>query len=107
MTEIRFTKHALERALEMGVEGEELRDCLLKPEEVFWTHKYQMHNYRRGRVTCGVDSSSGVLVVITVLWTTAHDWRADAARGGDLAASGREVRSGVEMAHLPTKAARA
>jgi hypothetical protein len=97
----RMSKHALERALEMNVAGEEIRACYERPVEMMWSQKYACWWFIRGRVTLSVTEDR--TCVITVLWSNEHDWRADYARGGDL--TGRERRTRTDMNHLPRRRA--
>lgn len=100
-TQLPFTmsKHALERALEMNVDGAEIRTCYDRPTDVIWSRKYSCWWYIRGRITLSISEDRAC--VITVLWSNEHDWRADYARGGDL--TGRERRSRTDMTHLPRR----
>jgi hypothetical protein len=91
-----MSKHALERALEMGVEGDEIRSAFEQPEETIWSQKYKSWWLIRGRITLSVSEDRAC--VITVLWCTEHAWRLDYARGGDI--TGRERRSRTDMAYL-------
>lgn len=96
-----MSKHAMERALEMDVAGEEIRACYDVPSQVIWSQKYSAYWYQRGRITLSV--SADRQTIITVLWASAHDWRADYARGGDL--TGRERRTKTDMNYLPRRRA--
>lgn len=102
-TQLPFTmsKHALDRALEMNVTGVEIRTCFEHPTDMYWSTKHEKWRYTRGRISLGV--SSDHTTVITVLWSSQHDWRADYARGGDLA--GRERRLNTDMTYLPRRRA--
>lgn len=91
-----LSKHAIERALEMGVDGDEIRDAYDNPDEIFWSNKYQMYGYTRGRITLSISEERSCIV--TILWASEHAWRADYARGGEL--GNRERRSSTDMQHL-------
>jgi hypothetical protein len=94
-TPFHMSKHALERALEMGAEGDEIRAAFEYPEDVIWSRKYSSWWLIRGRITLSVTEDRSC--VITVLWSNEHNWRLDYARGGDL--TGREHRSRTDMAY--------
>lgn len=92
----RMSKHALERALEMSVDGDEIRRAYETPECIYWSTGKNAWAYTRGRITLGVCEDRSV--VTTVIWSSVEDWEADCARGGDL--TGREPRSKEDMNHL-------
>jgi hypothetical protein len=94
-----MSKHAVERALEMGVTGGEIRACYDRPTDVIWSQKYAGWWFIRGRITLSISEDRSC--VITVLWSSEHDWRLDYARGGDM--TGRERRSRTDMTHLPRR----
>ena len=97
----RMSRHALDRALEMDVAGDEIRTCFDRPEDVIWSRKYGLFWFVRGRITLSV--SEDRTTVVTVLWSNERDWRADYARGGNL--EGRERRSHQDMSYLPRRRA--
>ncbi len=97
----RMSRHALDRALEMDVAGDEIRACFDRPEDVIWSRKYSLFWFVRGRITLSV--SEDRTTVVTVLWSNERDWRADYARGGNL--QGRERRSHQDMSYLPRRRA--
>lgn len=102
MTEpFRMSPHAIDRALEMGVTGEEIRACYDKPDESYWSQTHEKWCYKRGRIALGITPDRNTIA--TVLWRTQRDWRADYARGGDL--TGRERRTRTDMNHLPRRRA--
>jgi len=96
-----MSRHALDRALEMDVAGDEIRECYERPIQIIWSRKYSAFWYVRGRITLSVTEDRAC--VITVLWSNERDWRADYARGGDL--TGRERRSHQDMNYLPRRRA--
>lgn len=100
-TQLPFTMsaHAIDRALEMGVTGEEIRHAYDRPSDVIWSTRYSAYCYIRGRITLAVTEDR--TRVMTVLWSSEHGWRADYARGGDMA--GRERRTSKDMHHLPRR----
>lgn len=85
-----MTKHAIERALDMNVEGDEIREAFENPERIYWSPRHDSWNYQRGRVCLGVKEAEGQHLILTVLWATDEAWVEDA----DLApiAPGRELR---------------
>lgn len=44
----RMSPHAIDRALEMGVTGEEIRACYDKPDESYWSQTHEKWCYKRG-----------------------------------------------------------
>lgn len=94
-----MSAHAIDRALEMGVAGEEIRAAYDRPTDVIWSAKYKAFCYIRGRITLAV--SEDRKTVATVLWSSEHGWRADYARGGTM--TGRERRNSKDMQHLPRR----
>lgn len=77
--EFRLTKHAIDRALDMGIDGEAIRQCLIHPEWVSNSRKYHgRKNYRFGDVVCTVAKDKSV---VTVQWATHEAWRDDMAYG--------------------------
>ena len=73
-----LSKHAIDRALDMGVSGEEIRQCLMHPEIVQTSQKYENTlNYQAGRIVCAVRDNT----VVTVGWSTRELWCEDMARG--------------------------
>lgn len=94
-----MSKHAIDRALEMGVTGEEIRAAYDRPAEIIWSSRYKAFCYVRGRVTLAVTEDR--TCVMTVLWASEHGWRGDYARGGTM--TGRERRNSKDMQHLPRR----
>lgn len=78
--DFQFTPHALQRALDMRLDGDEIRECLLTP---WWKQKSGRGDDRElfygRRITCVVQQDN---LVVTVVWRTAQDWKADIDAGG-------------------------
>lgn len=75
----RFSRHALERALDMDVPGSELRSCLEKPWMVRDSKRGDGRTLYFGeRITCVVSDNGQV---VTVVWRTADGWEADITAG--------------------------
>jgi hypothetical protein len=87
--------HALQRALEMGVTGEEIRRTFESPKDRFWSQKHQSWTYVHGRIALGIDEDQSR--IITVLWSTQDGWLAEYKRG---TTQDRQERSLAEMQHL-------
>lgn len=96
-----MSHHALSRAVEMELEGDEIRNAFLDPDAIVRSKTHPGWNYRRGRITLGVSEDRAW--VTTVVWSTQQDWEAYYARGGDL--TGRERRTRTDMNHLPRRRA--
>ena len=71
-----MTRHALSRAVDMAVDGEEIRDAFEKPREKFWSERTKSWMYTRGRITlCFVYDPHPKIT--TLLWARTSDWVAD------------------------------
>ncbi|WP_144721185.1 hypothetical protein [Cellulosimicrobium sp. TH-20] len=95
-----MTKHAAERAVEMGLTPEEIRAAVEEPERWWVSPTYGKTNQTRGRITVALgELEEGTLnrKVITILWATQEAWRAAYRSGGT--AAGRPVR---DLSHLPS-----
>lgn len=70
-----MTNHALERALEMKLDGAEIRAAVMSPEESHWSEKHDAECRTAGRVTapCRIGGQDGP-VVLTLLWATRELW---------------------------------
>lgn len=71
------SKHALERALDMGVTGEEIRAAWDKPRNTHRSGKTGCWYLTRGRIVPVVRDSIPQATVVTVFWAKAADWAAD------------------------------
>jgi hypothetical protein len=80
---VRFTKHALERMLDMSIDAETVRAALTDPTQ-FETDSRGRARYCHGRVAVVVahdDRNPGGLVVVSVLWRDGKAWLEDLSRG--------------------------
>lgn len=77
---VRFTWHALERALDMCVRETDLLDVLADPRKTIVDGGGEVMVLGRKLALACVDDS-GVLVVKTVLWRRDKDWKSDLSRG--------------------------
>ncbi|QIS38635.1 hypothetical protein [Clavibacter capsici] len=91
------TQHALNRALEMGVTGDEINDAYNRPIEVWRSPKYDCQMRHRGRVTLSIDTNQEPPTIVTVLWSTPELWAASYEQG---TGNGRNPRQAEQMAHL-------
>lgn len=88
MPDFILSKHAMERALDMCLDGEEIRDTFYRPRSVL-PAPHGREYWSRGRLTLIVAFDGPVPTVVTVLWARASDWAADndsvapSRRGGD------------------------
>jgi len=87
--------HALQRALEMGVTGDEIRGAYEHPERIHWSVKHQKWTYTKGRIALGLTDDHACIA--TVLWSTQEAWLADYERG---APADRQRRDISDMQHL-------
>lgn len=94
---LQFTKHAIERALDMNVPGEEIRACYEQPTNTYFSQKHGSWTYQRGRLALALkrDEETGDDAIVTVLWATAEAWENDYQQG---AVSDRPPRS--DLSHL-------
>ena len=80
MTDLPFTmtEHAISRALDMAVEGSEIRQAMLHPETIYQSKVYpDTMNYTAGRITIAVRDER----VITIGWSSYELWHEDMAKG--------------------------
>lgn len=74
-----MTRHAVSRALDMGIDANEIAECLLRPEMVKPSKSYaNTKNYDHGRITLAIRDDHAV---VTILWRGAKNWEADLANG--------------------------
>jgi hypothetical protein len=80
---LQFTKHAIERALDMDVPGDEIRACYERPTNTYLSRKHDSYTFQRGRLALAIrrDQETGDDVVLTVLWATAEAWEHDYQQG--------------------------
>lgn len=71
-----MSKHAIDRALDMAVDGQEIRDAFERPRDKYFSARTQSWWLTRGRVTLAV-STAEPPVVTTILPATAAAWAAD------------------------------
>lgn len=82
--DVLFTQHALDRALDMAVDGFELRTVIESPDFAYVSRKHEAWVFEAGRVAVGLRPSRenpDVWAVLTVLWSTAEAWELDASMG--------------------------
>lgn len=95
MKDVTFSKHALQRALDMGVEGHDITAALTKPEYGYWSRKHSGWCATSGRVSVAFRADvedEGRWVVLTTLWATEEAWEDDAAKAP--LPDGRELKRG-------------
>lgn len=70
---IEFSRHALQRALEMAADADDIKAVLENPR-----HRVEVPGGRemwtRGRVSLVMAPITGGFTVVTVLWATANAW---------------------------------
>jgi hypothetical protein len=72
-----LTRHALSRALDMALDGEEIRKAIFEPESTGWSLKYECETRTAGRVTVSCRRVEDTVLVVTILWATPEAWEAD------------------------------
>jgi hypothetical protein len=100
MTETRLfnvTQHALHRALEMGITGDEINNAYTTPIETWRSPKYDCQMRHRGRITLSIDTNQEPPTIVTVLWSTPELWAASYQNG---TGNGRNPRDAEQMTHL-------
>jgi len=79
-----LSKHALDRALDMGLTPEQIRNVVLTPEIRIWS-KSEKHGdawlQRCGDLTAFVLDADEGRFVITFVWATDDAWKQDLAIG--------------------------
>lgn len=77
MVRVSMSPHAVQRAIDMGMDGSEIRAVLLCPRD-----RLRLPNGRerwtRGKVSLVVAADGAGWTVVTVLWATAAAWVEDA-----------------------------
>ena len=72
----RFSHHALQRALDMQLDPNKIRNCLERPELIKQCRKRpEFDLYYRDDITCSVARGTGV--VATILWRSERLWAKD------------------------------
>lgn len=90
ISDFKLSRHAIDRALDMGIDAAMIRECLTNPTATQPSRKYPgTTNYRRGQITCGVSEENRV---VTIVWSRQRGWRKDLSIG---AYDGREYRGAV------------
>lgn len=87
---LEMTKHAIDRALDMAIEGEEIREAFIHPERIYWLPRHEAWTYQRGRIALGVREEGKTHLVLTILWATDEAWVEDAVKAPLM--EGRELR---------------
>lgn len=82
-----MTRHAVDRALDMALDPDEIRDAITRPRYEHYDHKTESDMFTRGRVTACIRYRAGVAHVTTFLWARASDW----ARDNDYGEYSRDV----------------
>ncbi|MFI6168838.1 hypothetical protein ACIBCN_18805 [Nocardia sp. NPDC051052] len=82
-TEVTFTRHALHRILDMGLDAQDVVRCASAPD---LTRKCARHPeftyFHSDQITLSVvERPDGSIRVITVLWRTPEQWQTDLERG--------------------------
>jgi hypothetical protein len=78
-TTFRMSRHAVDRALDMALEGDEIRDAFEKPRRTYYSRETDSTWNTRGRITvCWRQSTTDLLPIITtVVWATPNAWTDD------------------------------
>ena len=72
----RFSRHALQRALDMQLEPEQIRQCLQRPEYITQCRQRpEFDLYFNGDITVSVARANGT--VATILWRGEDKWTQD------------------------------
>lgn len=74
----RISKHALERALDMQIDGADIFAALDHPDQVVDSVKYPgSQHYKRGDFALSINFEHDIPVVCTIVWATQQAWRDD------------------------------
>jgi hypothetical protein len=85
--EVEMSRHAIERALDMGLDGATIRAALEKPANVGYSTCFSTHLYDYKDITVvvakGVAGGAGRTFnrITTILWRNDKKWRKDLRRG--------------------------
>lgn len=75
-----ISRHAVERILDMRIEPQDVRECLMRPIRVRGQRSYPEHDlYEYGDFACVVHRETKT--VVTVVWRTHEAWKADLSAG--------------------------
>lgn len=81
MDEFHVTHHAAARILDMGVDPQLVRECLLRPERIKHQKNYPgRRSFHYGDIFCVVDGENNV---VTVLWNSNELWERDITAYGE------------------------
>ena len=72
-----LSNHAIERALDMNVEGAEIRDAFEKPRKVYLEPNTGATWRTRGRVSLCCRETDDTILITTIVWATANAWAND------------------------------
>jgi hypothetical protein len=82
MAEFIVSGHALERALDMRIEGHEISAAMMRPRDTYWSNSANSEWRTHGRVTaCVRYCDDGTPIVTTFMWAKPSGWAADAEYG--------------------------
>lgn len=82
VTDFNFSRHALERLLDMDVRPDEVRECLESPTDIIESNRGDNRSMYYGRrITCIVNNESND--VVTVVWRTKEFWAEDILVNGE------------------------
>lgn len=77
----RITKHALERALDMQIEGHEICAALDHPDEIAESIKYPgSKHYKLGNIALSISFDKDIPTICTIVWANREAWQADLLR---------------------------
>lgn len=75
---VRFTRHAVDRLLDMAVPPEQITACLAPEARTSPSKSHPGFTLRdAGDLALSTRTEDGVLVVVTALWTSPEAWEAD------------------------------
>lgn len=95
---VAFSKHALERLVEMGIAPHQIELTLCDPDETYSSEKYPgTVCYRRGELAMPVEEIDGELTIITALYATVAAWQRAYDAGIATEAEGRGVRDDIRL----------
>lgn len=82
MDDFHLSEHFVDRALDMALTAEDIREVLLRPDTVRPSVKYRdCHNFYKGDLTFGVKLSIHPHIVLTAVWSSEEAWKKDFALG--------------------------
>lgn len=76
-----LARHAIQRALDMGIDGGLIRRALESPAKIAYSKRFGTYLYDYKDITVAVARTPTVNHITTILWRNDKKWRKDLSRG--------------------------